>query len=97
MRKAISLALLLMVAMFCNAQMANPVKFTSQLKTGNTAEGEIIFSGKIEKGWHVYSTNLGSDGPVEASFHVDKKMVSSWSENLHRAVVRFPRWTQCSE
>ena len=73
MRKAISLALLLMVAMFCNAQMANPVKFTSQLKTGNTAEGEIIFSGKIEKGWHVYSTNLGSDGPVEASFHVDKK------------------------
>lgn len=73
MRKAISLALLLMVAMFCNAQMANPVKFTSQLKTGNTAEGEIIFSGKIEKGWHVYSTNLGSDGPIEASFHVDKK------------------------
>lgn len=49
MRKAISLALLLMVAMFCNAQMANPVKFTSQLKTGNTAEGEIIFSGKIER------------------------------------------------
>ena len=47
MRKAISLALLLMVAMFCNAQMANPVKFTSQLKTGNTAEGEIIFSFNI--------------------------------------------------
>ena len=68
-----SLALLLLVAILCNAQMANPVKFTSQLKTGNTAEGEIVFSGKIEKGWHVYSTNLGSDGPIEASFHVDKK------------------------
>ena len=73
MKKAMTIALLLLVAMFCNAQMANPVKFTSQLKTGKTAEAEIVFSGKIEKGWHVYSTNLGSDGPIEASFHVDKK------------------------
>ena len=68
-----SIALLLLVAMFCNAQMADPVKFSTKFKTGSTAEAEIIFSGKIESGWHVYSTNLGSDGPVEASFHVDKK------------------------
>ena len=66
-------ALLLIVAMFCNAQLKDPVKFTSKLKTDNTAEGEIVFSGKIDAGWHVYSTNLGSDGPIEASFHVDKK------------------------
>ena len=67
-----SLALLLLVAMFCNAQMADPVKFKSHLKTGSTAEAEIVFDGKIAHGWHVYSTNLGSDGPIEASFHVDK-------------------------
>ena len=67
------LALLLLVAMFCNAQMADPVKFESHLKTGSTAEAEIVFDGKIAHGWHVYSTNLGSDGPIEASFHVDKK------------------------
>ena len=59
--------------MFCNAQMADPVKFKSHLKTGSTAEAEIVFDGKIAHGWHVYSTNLGSDGPIEASFHVDKK------------------------
>ena len=68
-----SLALLLLVAMFCNAQMADPVKFKSHLKTGSTAEAEIVFDGKIAHGWHVYSTNLGSDGPIEVSFHVDKK------------------------
>ena len=68
-----SIALLLIVAMFCKAQMADPVKFSTKFKTGSTAEAEIIFSGKIESGWHVYSTNLGSDGPIEASFHVDKK------------------------
>ena len=68
-----SIALLLIVAMFCKAQMADPVKFSTKFKTGSTAEAEIIFSGKIESGWHVYSTNLGSDGPIEASLHVDKK------------------------
>ncbi len=73
MKKLMSIALLLLVAMFCNAQMANPVKFSVKMKTGTTAEAEIVFSGKIESGWHVYSTNLGSDGPIEASFHVDKK------------------------
>ena len=73
MKKAMSVALLLMVALLCNAQMANPVKFSAQLKTNGTAEGEIVFTGKIEKGWHVYSTNLGDDGPIEATFHVDKK------------------------
>ena len=68
-----SVAILFMIAIFCNAQMTDPVKFTSQLKTGKTVEAEIVFSGHIAKGWHVYSTNLGGDGPVEASFHVDSK------------------------
>ena len=39
---------------------------------GKGAEAEIFFTGKIDKGWHVYSTNLGSDGPIEATFHTDK-------------------------
>ena len=74
MRKYVSLILLFLVATVCHAQMADPVKFTSQLKTAaDKAEGEIVFTATIDKGWHVYSTNLGSDGPVEASFHVDKK------------------------
>lgn len=73
MKKAMSIALLLMVAILCNAQMANPVKFSTQLKTNGTAEAEVIFTGKIESGWHVYSTGLGNDGPIEATFHVDKK------------------------
>ena len=31
-----------------------------------------MFSGRIEAGWHIYSTDLGSSGPTEASFHVNK-------------------------
>ena len=71
MKKLMTLVML-MIAVVANAQMLNPVKFSSQLKTNGTAEGEIIFSGKIEKGWHVYSTGLGNDGPVTATFNVNK-------------------------
>ena len=64
-------AMLLMV-LTAMAQMEDPVKFTADIKTGKTAEAEIVFSGRIEAGWHIYSTNLGSNGPTEASFHVNK-------------------------
>ena len=64
-------AMLLMV-LTAMAQMEDPVKFTAEIKTGKTAEAEIVFSGRIEAGWHIYSTNLGNSGPTEASFHVNK-------------------------
>ena len=72
MRKAITLALLMMITLLANAQMLKPVKFTSQLKTNNTAEAEIIFQGSIASGWHVYSTNLGGEGPISATFNINK-------------------------
>ena len=72
MKKMMTLATLLLIALFANAQMLNPVKFSTQLKTNGTAEAEIVFSGKIDAGWHVYSTNLGSDGPISAMFNVTK-------------------------
>ncbi len=73
MKKAMTIALLLLTAVLCRAQMASPVKFSAQMKTNGTAEGEIVFSGKIADGWHVYSTGLGEDGPTQATFHIDSK------------------------
>ena len=54
------------------AQIKEPVHFTSQLKELKGGEAELIFSATIDPGWHVYSTGLGSDGPISASFHADK-------------------------
>ena len=73
MKKAMTIAMLLLTAVLCRAQMASPVKFSAQMKTNGTAEGEIVFSGKIADGWHVYSTGLGEDGPTQATFHIDSK------------------------
>lgn len=72
MKKLLAITLLLITAVVCRAQMAEPVKFTAELKTNGTAEAEIVFSGKIDEGWHVYSTNI-SGGPIEATFNVNKK------------------------
>lgn len=63
---------MLLIVLTAMAQMEDPVKFTAEIKTGKTAEAEIVFSGRIEAGWHIYSTDLGSSGPTEASFHVNK-------------------------
>jgi len=73
MKKTFATLLFALLAIVVNAQMADPVKFSTQLKTGNTAEAEIVFTGKIDAGWHVYSTNLGDDGPISATFNVDNK------------------------
>ena len=72
MKRILSAVSMLIMVFMVHAQMMEPVKFTSTLKTNNTAEGEIVFSGTIDNGWHVYSTNLGNDGPIEATFHVNK-------------------------
>ena len=61
-----------MMAMDLQAQMMNAVHFKSELKTGNGAEAEIVFTAKIDNGWHVYSTDIGDGGPVEATFNVVK-------------------------
>ena len=62
----------LIAALALQAQIVDPVHFTSELKTGEDAEAEIVFHAKIDAGWHVYSTDLGSGGPTEATFNVVK-------------------------
>ena len=61
-----------MVVLGMHAQMVDPVHFTSELKMGEGTEAEIIFHATIDNGWHVYSTEIGEDGPIEATFNVEK-------------------------
>ena len=61
-----------LIALSTMAQMMDPVHFTSQLKLLKEGEAELVFSATIDPGWHVYSTNLGNDGPISASFNTVK-------------------------
>ena len=71
--KRIYLTLLaLVMTMGLQAQMMNPVNFKSEIKMLQDNEAEIVFSAIISPGWHVYSTDLGDNGPTEASFNIVK-------------------------
>ena len=72
MKKVLTLLLMLGLTLVANAQMVDPVKFTSKLEMLKGDEAQIVFSGKIDDGWHVYSTDLGNDGPISATFNAVK-------------------------
>lgn len=60
-------ALLTVFALSASAQMAEPVRFSVQQKQVSPTEVDVIFTGKIDQGWHVYSTGLPSGGPTSAT------------------------------
>ena len=49
-----------------------PVKFSVQQKQVSPTEVDVVFTAKIDKGWHVYSTNIPDGGPTAATMHTEK-------------------------
>ena len=70
MKKFVTLSLLVLVAVF-NAVQAQ-VNFSVQYKRVNPTTIDIVFTGKADAGWHIYSTDIAEGGPTAASFGVDK-------------------------
>lgn len=54
------------------AQGDLPVHFSVQQKQVSPTEVDVVFTGKIDNGWHVYSTGLPADGPVSATLTTEK-------------------------
>ena len=70
--KATFITLLLTVfAVTAAAQMQDPVHFSVSQKKVSPTEIEVLFTAKIDAGWHVYSTGMPSDGPTSATIHTD--------------------------
>ena len=69
MKKLLTICVLLVAFVAAKAQMMVPVHFTTQMKDLKNGEAELVFKATIDAGWHVYSTGLGDDGPISASFH----------------------------
>ena len=50
-------------------QMHDPAHFSSEMRMVGEKEAEIVFTGTVDDGWHVYSTDIKSGGPIRASFN----------------------------
>ena len=72
MKKIVSFLMLSFIAIATFAQFQEPVTWNVKFEKLSDTEAEISFVGQIERGWHVYSTDLGDGGPISATFNVDK-------------------------
>lgn len=70
MKKFLTLSLLLLVTAFTALQAQ--VSFSVNYKRVNATTIDIVFTGKADAGWHIYSTDIAEGGPTAASFGIDK-------------------------
>ena len=73
MKKITSLLLLWVMALPLLAQMQEPVKFSVAQNKLSDSEFEIVFTGNIDPGWHVYSTDIPEGGPTPATINFDEQ------------------------
>lgn len=70
-RIVLSLSMLL-IALAMNAQIFNPVKWSTDYKQVSADEFDLIFTADIDDHWVVYSQEIGDGGPVPTSFTFDE-------------------------
>ncbi len=73
MKKITSLLLLWVMVLPLWAQFHDPVSFSVSQKKLSDSEFEIVFTGKAEAGWHVYSTDIPDGGPTPATINFDEQ------------------------
>ena len=54
------------------AQMLDPLKWSYQAKDLSETETELVFTAKLDAGWHLYSQHTDPNGPIGIAFTFDK-------------------------
>lgn len=72
MKKFLFSLLVLIISIQVQAQIQEPVRFSCKLNILSETEAEITFNGLIDDGWHIYSTEMPSGGPVSTSISIEK-------------------------
>lgn len=71
LRHALVAMLLLCFPVAMMAQMKAPVQFSYKEKKISDTEIEVVFTGKVDAGWHVYTTDIADDGPTRATITLE--------------------------
>ena len=72
MKKTVIIGYLLLFPWLLSAQILEPITWTVTGNAKNDTLFEVVFNAKIEKGWHLYATELPQGGPVATQFHFDR-------------------------
>ncbi len=58
----------LIISGMANAQIFNPIKWSTKVEKLSDTEYELIATAKIDPSWHLYSQNVPEDGPIATTF-----------------------------
>ena len=73
MKKTIFIITIL-VASFVQAQIYEPVKWSTSVEKISDIEFKLIATASIESGWHLYSQDVPENGPVPTTFTYDDEI-----------------------
>jgi hypothetical protein len=66
--KKVILLFALLVAFIGQAQILEPVKWSTSVNKISETEYELVATATIDAGWHLYSQNVPEDGPRPTTF-----------------------------
>ena len=72
MKKFFLLGLMCLMGNFVFAQQLDPAKWTYSVKETSATEAELVFTAKIDDGWHLYSQYTDPAGPLPIVFEFTK-------------------------
>lgn len=85
MKKLTTLLLMLSLAIASFAQLQDPVKWSYLVNHLNETESELVFTGKLDNGWHIYSQYTDDNGPLGIAFEFtpskDYKLIGKVTES----------------
>lgn len=68
MKKSLFLFVMILVSSFVQAQIIEPVEWSTAVSKISETEYELVATATIDDKWHLYSQNVPEDGPVPTSF-----------------------------
>ncbi|AJR03010.1 protein-disulfide reductase DsbD family protein [Siansivirga zeaxanthinifaciens] len=71
MKKFLLLLSVFITSFLSQAQVLEPVKWSTSVEKISDTEYELISKATIEKGWHLYSQTVPEDGPIATTFTYD--------------------------
>lgn len=72
MKRLFLVLLALAAGMGAWAQQLDPAKWTYTVKETSATEAELVFTAKIDEGWHLYSQYTDPNGPLPIVFEFNK-------------------------
>ncbi len=71
LKKILLSCIMLIIALGANSQIVEPVKWTFSQTKISEAEYDLHLTARIDKGWHLYGTELPDGGPVKTAFYFE--------------------------